>query len=139
MRRTISMKKTLLVCITIANGYFLSFAQIMQSNAPTFTSAITSGSGAFTRFILSLQNILNKLVPLSIGFAFVGFLWFLVIFIWKSVDNPTERQKAKEGIMWSIIALFVMMSVWGIVAWLANLLGTGVGGSMPPFKLPGES
>jgi hypothetical protein len=130
------MKKTLLAIISTASGCFFSYAQIQS---PGITSAVASGSGAFTRFILSLQNILNKLVPLTIGFAFVGFLWFLVVFIWKSVDNPAERQKAKEGIMWSIVALFVMMSVWGIVAWLANLLGTGVGGSMPPFKLPGES
>jgi quinol-cytochrome oxidoreductase complex cytochrome b subunit len=137
------MKKTLLALITTASSCFLSYAQITQPQTqvqtPTIASTLTSGSGALTRYILSLQVILNKLVPLSIGFAFVGFLFFLVKFIWKSVDNPTERQKAKEGIFWSIVALFVMMSVWGIVAWLANLLGTGVGGSMPPFKLPGES
>lgn len=132
------MKKTLLALMTSASSCFLLYAQI-QTQSSSITSVVTSGSGAFTRFIMVLQSILNKLVPLSIGFAFVGFLWFLVVFIWKSVDNPTERQKAKEGIMWSIIALFVMMSVWGIVAWLANLLGTGVGGSIPPFKLPGES
>ena len=130
------MKKTLLALIMTASSCFFSYAQIQSQPLAT---AVTSGSGAFTKFILLLQSILNKLVPLSIGFAFVGFLWFLVVFIWKSVDNPTERQKAKEGIMWSIVALFVMMAVWGIVIWIANLLGTGVGGSMPPFKLPGES
>lgn len=130
------MKKTPLAIISTASGCFFSYAQIQSS---PITSAVTSGSGAFANFILALQNILNKLVPLTIGFAFIGFLWFLVVFIWKSADNPTERQKAKEGIIWSIVGLFVMMAVWGIVAWIANLLGTGVGGSMPAFKLPGES
>lgn len=130
------MKKTLLAIISTASGCFFSYAQIQSSPV---MSVVASGSGAFTKFILFLQSILNKLVPLSIGFAFVSFLWFLVVFMWKSADNPTERQKAKVGIMWSIIALFAMMSVWGIVVWIASLLGTGVGGSMPPFKLPGES
>lgn len=136
------MKKTLLAIIISASSCFLSFAQITQTQtqtqSPTFATSLTSGSGAFTRVILTSQTILNRLVPLTIGFAVLGFFWFLVVFIWKSVDNPTERQKAKEGIVWSLIGLFVMVAVWGIVAWLANLLGTGVGGSMPAFKLPGE-
>jgi hypothetical protein len=36
------------------------------------------------------------------------------------------------------MAIFVMVSVWGIIAFVGGILGIDQGGSIHGFKLPGE-
>lgn len=133
-----SIKKTLLVIIATASSCFFTYAQIGQTSVAPST-ALIAGSGAFTKIISLAQTFLNKLVPFIIGLAVLGFFWYLILFIWKGVDNPEERNKAKLGVLYSLISLLVIVGVWGIIAVVATMLGVGTGGSMPPFKLPGES
>ncbi len=130
------MKKKLLAIFPLAGSFFSVYAQLGQtSTAPsTFSTSFTP----ILSLIAFAQTILNKLVPFTIGLAVLAFFWFLVLFIWKASDNPTEQAKLKSGMLWSIIALFVMVAIWGIVGFIANMLGVQVGGSMPGFKLPGE-
>ena len=61
--------------------------------------------------------------------ALVWFLWGLAMYI---LSGPGE--KADEGrsrMIYGIIALFVMISVWGLVRVLSNTFGTAAGGSAP--------
>jgi hypothetical protein len=131
------MKKTLLAIIMTASSCFFTYAQITQTSV-TPSSALIAGSGAFTRLIALAQTFLNKLVPFIIGLAVLGFFWYLILFIWKGADNPEERKKARLGVFFSLVALFVIVGIWGIIAVAANMLGVGTGGAMPAFKLPGE-
>lgn len=42
------------------------------------------------------------------------------------VINPNNEEKRKQGkqyMIWGIIALFVMVSIWGLVAILTNTFG----------------
>lgn len=126
------MKKTLLVIFTIISSSFFAYAQILQ------TSTVTNNFGPLARLISTIQNVLGGLIPIAIGLGVVGFLFFLALFIWKGADNPIEQKKAKVGMFWSIIALFVMVSVYGIILLMASILGVEVGGGPQPFKLPGE-
>lgn len=82
--------------------------------------------------------ILSRLVPLLIGVAMLAFFWFLIEFIWKGKDSSDEQAKGKKGMMYSILAIFVMVSIWGIVAFIGNILGINQGGTMSGFNLPGE-
>ncbi|MEN9881455.1 MAG: hypothetical protein RLZZ308_638 [Candidatus Parcubacteria bacterium] len=96
-----------------------------------------SGSGVLGILGL-LQKIVERLVPLLIGTAILAFFWFLILFIWKGADNPDTRKKMTGGMMWSIVAIFVMVSVWGIIYFLGNILGISQGGSIDGFRLPGQ-
>lgn len=105
----------------------------------------TGGYGAYGQNysgILGLltlaQVILARMVPLLIGVAMLAFFWFLIEFIWKGKESPDEQKKGKTGMMYSILAIFVMVSIWGLVAFIGNVLGIGQGGAMPGFRLPGE-
>ena len=79
--------------------------------------------------IATFGGLLKKLIPLSVAVALLYFLWGLALFIWSSGDV----KKVKEGkliMTWGIIALFVMVSIWGIVGILrSDLLGISSSGS----------
>ncbi len=129
------MKKLPLYISIGMSGIFSCYAQGIGQFTPVTTTVTFS---PFTSLIALLQKILGVLTPLIIGIALLGFFWFLIIFIWKSVDNPEERKKAISGMTWSIIALFCMVAVWGIIQFAAHFLGIGLGGQPGEFKLPGE-
>ncbi len=65
--------------------------------------------------------ILNSFViPLIFTLAFVFFLWNIAVFIRKA-DNQQIKEEAKQRMMWGIIALFIMVSVWGIISIATNI------------------
>lgn len=64
--------------------------------------------------IATLAGILNAFAPVIVALALVYFFWGLAQYIL----NAADEEKKKEGrniMIWGILALFVMVSVWGIV------------------------
>lgn len=95
---------------------------------------------AFTpleRIINLVQTLLDRAVPLLISLAILGFFCLLLMFIWKGPENPDIRQKTKQGMMWSLLAIFMMVAIWGIISFISSTLGIGLGGEMQEFRLPG--
>lgn len=53
-------------------------------------------------------------IPIVAGIALLVFFWGLAQVIFKA-DDEDARIKGRQVMIWGIIALFVMVSVWGIV------------------------
>ena len=68
-----------------------------------------------------LQGLIGTLTTVVFGAALLGFFWGLVKYIWGGADD--DKEKGKQIMIWGIIALFVMSSVWGIVRLLRTSLG----------------
>jgi Type IV secretion system pilin len=97
--------------------------------------------GLFTQSstLLSLSkdiiSFINLLVAVLIPLALVVFFIGLVRYIYKAGDVSAHKE-ARESIMWSLIALFVLISVWGILQLMSaaffpggaptNYIGPGV-------------
>jgi hypothetical protein len=97
------------------------------------------GSGGSLPGLLNMaQSVLSWAVPFLITLALLAFFWYLIEFIWKGRDNPEEYKKGRSGMFWSILALFVMVAIWGILGLIGNILGINLGGSIAGFRLPGE-
>lgn len=87
--------------------------------------------GNFTNLIGSFRNIINILIPLVAAIALLYFFWGLAKFILAAGDEA-EREKGKNIMIWGIVALFVIVSVWGLVTWLQSALGlTNPAGTLP--------
>ncbi len=84
------------------------------------------------------QETVRRLVPFLIGVALLAFMWFLVEFIWKGREDATAKTRSAKGMAWAVFALFVMVSIWGIIALMGGIFGINQGGNMSGFKLPGE-
>ena len=61
-----------------------------------------------------LVALMAKLVPILMGLALLGFFWGVVQFL-TNPDNEDKREQGKWFMVWGVIALFVMVSVWGLV------------------------
>jgi hypothetical protein len=89
---------------------------------------IAFGAGeAISGLIQWIGNMLNLLIPIMITLAVVIFFWGLALFLLKADE---EKEKGRDIMLYGVLTLFVMVSIWGLVGILANTLGVGVGGTV---------
>lgn len=72
--------------------------------------------------IAGFMEILQKLVPLAMGFGLLYFFWGLARFI-RNASSEDAQTEAKQIMLWGIIVFVVMLSLWGIVAFVRTELG----------------
>ncbi len=70
-----------------------------------------------------LTNIGNTLIQVLIALAVIWIIWNVVRFI-MSADDPEKRKSLQGAILWGIVGLFVILSIWGLVNILSNTFRT---------------
>ena len=84
----------------------------------------------FSEFICIILNFINTAFPIMVALTMLVFFWGLSKFILAAGDEKKVAD-GKRLIFWGIIALFIMVSIWGII----NLLSSAfIGGG--PIQLP---
>lgn len=87
--------------------------------APFLASAAFTGTSGF---VTSLGSIIGTLTPIVFALALLYFFWGLAQFILASGD----AEKASEGkskMIWGVVALFVMSTVFGLITFIQTELG----------------
>jgi hypothetical protein len=98
------------------------------------TSSITSNP-KFQDVLTYITGIINNsVIPLIFAIATVMFVWGVVQFFIINANEEAKRAQGKQFMIWGIVALAVMLSVWGLV----GILGTtfGIGTSVLPHVTP---
>lgn len=88
----------------------------------SFTEAAcgSAGDSGLEGILNWAQCILNSTVtPLLVTLAMVGFIWGVISY-YLNPDNEEKRKKGKSFIIGGLIALFVIVSMWGLVGILTN-------------------
>jgi membrane protease YdiL (CAAX protease family) len=62
----------------------------------------------------AVNTIIGPIVPLLIGLAVLVFLYGVLTFTFS--EGGTKKEEGKQYMIWGIVGLFVMVSVWGLVA-----------------------
>ena len=120
---------------------------LVGENAPTsINNLVTQSSGAADGCTLTgkLQDIFdgitciigNSVIPLLFSVAVVGFIWGAIKFFIIDADEESKREQGRQFMMWGIIALAVMISVWGLVGVLTGTFGIS---NVLPTVGPNES
>ena len=68
------------------------------------------------------EQILNPFILLLFALALVFFIWGAARFIWKN-DSDTEREIGAQHMIWGVVGMFIMVSVWGILWIIVNTFG----------------
>ena len=76
----------------------------------------------FSSLVDSLVGLINTIVPVLIGLSLLAVI-FGVLKMMIRADNKEERKKGKDRIIYGIIGLFVIVSVWGLVNFVRETLG----------------
>lgn len=101
------MKK--IIAFSLALAPLSAFAQ----------TTITNVEGIFTKFTTLGNAFVTILISLSV-------IWIIVnIFRYLIAGSEDDRKKGGMSILYGVIALFVILSIWGLVAILKNSFGTG--------------
>jgi len=66
--------------------------------------------------------IKTSVIPLIFALATAMFIWGVVQFVINS-DDEAKKTKGRQFMIWGIIALTVMVSIWGLVSILGNTFG----------------
>ena len=70
-------------------------------------------------FLGQIQVILDSVVPFIVGLAVFIVIWGIFNYITHAADEE-KRAQAKQYIIWGVVGVFCMLSVWGFVNILYN-------------------
>ncbi len=76
----------------------------------------------------SIGKLIDIALPIVVALGLLAFFFGLAKFIFNAGDE--EARKQARGIMiWGIVALFVMVAVWGLVKFVGDAVGITPGGN----------
>ncbi len=83
------------------------------------------------------QVIINPIIVLALAVAVCYFIYSIINLILESKEGGKELQKRKDAVIYSIVGIFIMVSVYGII----NFILSSIDVSAPPYlknKLEGQ-
>lgn len=101
----------------------------LKATAPTVqVGVIPAGScemgknlGQFLNYITC--TISGAVIPLIFTLATLMFIWGVVQFFIIGANEEAKREQGKQFIIWGVIALTVMISIWGLVGIVGGTFG----------------
>jgi hypothetical protein len=70
--------------------------------------------------------ILNPLISLLFGAALLYFLWGLAAVVGGG-DNETKRTTGREHMLWGIVGMFIMVTVYGLLNLISGTITQLIG------------
>jgi hypothetical protein len=69
--------------------------------------------------------IINPAILIVFAAGFFLFVYGLVEFLWK-LNEGGDNKEGKQHMIWGIVGMLIMVSVYGILALLDNTFGLGI-------------
>src|SRR3989344_8302108 len=105
----------------------------MPDGLPVLGEIPVPGEDRVSQILELFSYWLVVIATIVIAIGLITFLWGVVQYITAGADEE-KRGAARNMMLYGIIGLFVMVSVWGLVYFLGTLLGITPGGGV---DLPG--
>ena len=68
----------------------------------------------FQELVNLFLDLINAIIPVIVGLSILVFFRGLALFIWSAGDSA-NHEKGKSIMIWGLVGLFVMFSVWSIL------------------------
>lgn len=101
--------------------------------APFLAFAATAPDAS--TIIGKVGTLINQIAPILFALAFIWFLWNIVKYIEAGGGDAKARDLARDNIIYAIVLLFVMVSVWGLIGVIQTTFGVN-GGTAPAIQPP---
>ncbi len=114
----------------VVNTFNLQAQNVTMPTAISTTTAAAGGSSCEFKDNPNLQDVVkyiicmiqNAFIPLLFAFATAFFLWGVVQYTIMA-DSEEAKTKGKDQMIWGIIALAVMLGMWGLVKIVGGTFG----------------
>ena len=122
-----TFRLTALALVASSVFFFVSSSQVFAATtggycASGVPASLIGGSKNVTDVIKYITCFIEQsIVPFLIAMAIVVFMYGVVKFI--GTQETSERESGKQFMLWGIIALAVMFSVWGITRLVGATFG----------------
>lgn len=95
----------------------ISFAGILS-----LTPFIAFAAEGLDDTLSTLGGLISSATPIVVALALLYFFWGLATFILSAGDEE-KRNKSRGVMIWGIIALFIIVSVWGLIGVVQETFG----------------
>jgi len=95
-------------------------------------AALAQTTATVNTILNTVSDILDLVIPILLIIATVVFLWGVIQYLTAGADEE-RRASARSLMIYGLVALFVMVAVWGIVKVLVttfNVGGSGIPGNV---------
>lgn len=86
-------------------------------------------------WITAIGDWVQTLAIILVGVALLVFFWGIIRYVMAGGDEE-KRAAGRSLMIYGVIGLFVMVAIWGLVYFLASVLGIGVGGGVDIPAIP---
>lgn len=100
----------------------LSFTTLVPFLAYAQTAGSTCGSG-LVGILCRISDFFDAVLPVLVALGVIYFVWGVVQYV--IGDSEEAKKKGRDRIIFGIIGLAVIVSIWGLVAILNQTLGLG--------------
>lgn len=107
----------------IVTAFLLSFTFVHAQNLSYFGNLFGEFGG-----------VIATAVQVLVALALALFIWGGVVFVFSAGDD-TKRKEGQKRMIWGIVGLFVIVSVWGLVQLLQIFFGAD--GDLGTIVAPG--
>ncbi len=116
----------------ISYGLGISFGSLLKDGTSVNVNVNNGGIFGIGQTILYIIN--GVLIPLIFAISFITFLWGIYRHFISQGDSEDGQKKGRQLILYGLIGLAVMVSLWGLVNVVASTFGL-VGQAAPPIPL----
>lgn len=100
------MKKNISIIVSVITIFALAVPALITSAAAKNLKELIDN--------VVINGILVPLVPVLVGAAVIVFIYGVLVLVFS--EGGEKKEEAKQYMLWGIIGIFVMVSVWGLVA-----------------------
>lgn len=98
-----------------------------------FAPLLAFAQTPIANLLSQIRGLINILIPLLVSAAIAYFIFSLIKYI--GSKDEKERADGQKMMINAVIALFVILSLWGLVRFIQNSLGVS-SGSINSSELP---
>lgn len=99
--------------------------------SPVIMFAQLDGTNVNSLLGSAMRLLTSTIIPLLVAGALAYTIYAVVVFISENEDTKAKEEK-KQQIFWGIIGLFVIVSIWSLVAIVGSTFGILAGGALSP-------
>ncbi len=94
--------------------------------------ALAQNLGQADTLVKNIKELINNIIPVLFGLAIIYFFWGLIKYI-RAAGDPKAASEGKSIMIWGIVALVVMVGVYGLINWVLSTTGLNNNNGLPPL------